>query len=357
MKKSYGLLLTSLLLIVSMVLVTACGKKETTETPEVPTPDPVVEEPALSVSDVVGNYEGEWAMSPNMKPLTSLVLTNDGKYELYISIMGLVEEGTFNVNGADEITFTSSTAVETVGKYDTGVVTAAFSLDGSPVDFQLSQVGNPDDVYATFLGTYKGTVMGSTEVNIMLLPGSKYVNALSQEEGTFKIYNGEITLTPNDGEAVVGVYDVSKNEMTLTMSVMPGTPTTEITFSKETAEEASEPSGKVFVGTSAVGMSGSTEVKLIMQENNSFVLETTKPRGTGTYEIKTENGVSSLVLTFTDPAAKPDGSPFVLTGVMTSEDLFAAGNEVTFATIEYLIDMNGTKSVMDLGEVTFTLAP
>lgn len=265
MKKTLKVFLLISLVIAMVIPITACKKNEPALVDvEVPNKKP---KDILKLEDIVGFYEWEWEMSPNIKPLVSLVLLEDSKYELYISIMGLLEEGTFDITDENTITFTPNesgiSAIE--GKYEAGTITAAFLFDHNPTSITYIQVGSPDDVYKEFLGDYVTGVMGTTDVTISLLPNRKYVNSLSKETGTFRIYNGEITLTPDadPSAAITGEFNLANHQMVITMSVMPGTPKAEMTFKKLSADQL-----LVYEGSSSIGMTGSTPVKLTLKPGN-----------------------------------------------------------------------------------------
>lgn len=322
-------------LVVSMMLVgAACSPK-----------------PTVAIEDLVGSYEGEWAMSPMMKPVASLILTPDNKYEFFLSIMGLMEEGSFEIKPDYVVNFTPTGGKSAIkGKYEEGTLKVAFSIDNKPAEITYTQVGTPQDVYKSFLGDYLTKVMGRTEVLLSLRPDRKYVNSLSHETGTFKITNGQITLTPNDENAtsVTGSFDVSSHQMVIEMSVMPGTPKAELTYDKVPPEDM-----LVYCGISSVGMSGTTPVQLTFKPGNAFEIKTSSPRGVGVYEVNQKDGKFELVLTYIDPAARPDGTEFKLVGTTQKADLSAPGNTIKL-TVEYIVNMDGP-SVMNLGEVQFEL--
>ncbi len=352
-----------LIVLAAIMLISAAGCKgsgsetttttapQKTEAPTTTTAAPTTPPETTEPVSAAGAYEGEWAMSPMMKPLVSLVLTEDGKYEFFVSIMGLVEEGTYAADG-EAITFTSSVAGAAAvnGTIKDGVVSAPFALGMGNVDLTFTQVGTPDDVYKSFLGDYLTTVMGRMEVYLELRPGRRYINYLSGEQGTFKLADGAFALTPDGGTAVTGTFDLKTSEIKIAMSVMPGTPSSEFTFAKVTeAEELT------YKGTSTVGMSGSTEVTLVLKKGNRFVVSTTKPRGVGKYEVVEEGGKNVIKLTYLDPAARPDGTAFIMSGTTDNTDLTAAGNKIVVESIEYIVVMEGKPSVMDLKTVTFEL--
>lgn len=354
----------SLLLMLALIFifsVTGCKGNEsdptnenttptTNEAPTTPAPTTTPAETTEEVS-AAGTYEGEWAMSPMMKPLVSLVLSEDGKYEFFVSIMGLSEEGTYTIDG-DKISFISSlegaSAVD--GAFADGIITASFALGMGPVELTFTQVGTPDDVYKNFLGDYLTTVMGRTEVILELRPGRKYINSLSGETGTFKLSDGVFTLTPDDGTEVVGEFDLKTNEIKLNISLMPGTPSGDFTFTKVPEEDV-----LTYKGTSSVGMSGSTEVTLLLKKGNLFEVLTTKSRGVGKYEVTEVDGKNIVKLTYLDPATRPDGNEFVMSGTSVNSDLTASGNKITVDNIEYIVVMGDAESVMDLKTVEFVL--
>jgi outer membrane lipoprotein-sorting protein len=337
MKKLYYLPVL-FLLVSGLLFFSGCGgDEEEAET---------TEEPAVQAA---GTYEGQWEMSPRMKPLASLVLTEDNSYEFYISIMGLMEEGAYSVEG-ETITFDPSAegSESRAGSYSEGMIEAPFRLGKDPVTLTLTMVGSPDDVYASFLGDYMTTVMGNKEVILELQPEKQYMNTLSGEGGTFVISNGDITLNPDraDADPVEGTINPATKEITVNMAVMPGTPSTDLTFRKLTEEDMI-----TYKGTAEKGMGGSTEVTLLIKKGGRFEVLTSKPRGRGNYTVGDGN---SLTLQYTDPEARPDGSEFVMTGKTSSKDLFSPENEITVDTIEYIVVMQEDPSVMDLGTVTFS---
>jgi hypothetical protein len=347
MKKVYGIPVLLLILSLTVFLLAAgCGSdegKDGEETAE------TAEEPAV---EAAGTYEGEWEMSPRMKPLASLVLTGDNSYEFYISILGLVEQGTYSISDDGKITFVPADegSDSTEGTYSEGIIEAPFFLGKEPVDLSFTMVGSPDDVYAPFLGDYITTVMGSKEVILELQPDKRYMNTLSGEGGTFIISNGDITLNPDreDAEPVEGTINPATKEITVNMAVMSGTPSAELVFRKLTDEDMIS-----YKGTAEKGMGGSTEVTLLIKKGGRFEVLTAKPRGRGNYTVGDDN---SLTLKYTDPEARPDGSEFVMTGKTSSDDLFSPENEITVDTIEYIVVMQEEPGVMDLGTVTFTPA-
>lgn len=344
MKKGYGIPVLLLILILGVFLLAAgCGGEKEEDGED------AAETPSI---EAAGTYEGEWEMSPRMKPLASLVLTEDMGYEFYISILGLVGQGTYSIAGDGTITFDPADegAESTEGTYSEGVIEVPFVLGEEPADLTLTMVGSPDDVYAPFLGDYMTTVMGSREVILELQPGKRYMNTLSGEGGTFVISNGDITLIPDreDAEPVEGTINPGTKEITVNMAVMSGTPSTELVFRKLTEDDMI-----TYKGIAEKGMGGSTEVTLLIKKGGRFEVLTSKPRGRGNYNVGDDN---SLTLTYTDPEARPDGSEFLMTGKTSSDDLFSPENEITVDTIEYIVVMQEDPSVMDLGTVTFTPA-
>jgi hypothetical protein len=341
MKKEGRFFLISLVSVVLIGALIGCGGGEDGKGEA---------EDSASVS--LGTYEGEWAMTPQMKPLVSLVLEEGNHYEFYISIMGLAEEGSFSLKSDGAMVFTPEEGEKTEGTYEEGMVTASFPLGEEREELSFLQVGSPDDVYKNFLGDYLTTAMGDTDVLLELKKKKQYVNTLSGETGSFKIQDGEITLTPesSEAEAVSGTIDLRSKTITITMSLAPGTPASEYTFRPLSDEDV-----YTYKGTAEKGMGGSTEVTLLMKRGGRFELVTSKPRGTGNYTIKEEDGTFALELEYTDPAERPDGGAFVMTGTTAGKDVGAAGNVVTLDTVEYIVVMQDDPSVMDLGTVKFTL--
>jgi hypothetical protein len=299
-----------------------------------------------------GTYEGEWAMSPANKPLVSLVMDEDGAYEFYISIMGLVEEGTYQLGADGTLTFTPEDGAPHSGTYTEGMVAAPFTLGESPVDLAFIQVGSPDDLYEEFLGDYLTTVMGNREVILELNPGMRYVNTLSGETGMFRIQDGEISLIPDaEGGTTTGRIDLSTKTITATLSLAPNTPSREFTFRMLGPEEMT-----TYYGEAAKGMGGSTPVTLVLKPANRFELITSRPRGRGDFAIEPSGDTYALTLTYTDPAERPgEGGLFVMTGTISSADPFAADNTLTIDTVEYIVVMQADPSVMDLGTVEMTV--
>jgi hypothetical protein len=114
--------------------------------------------------------------------------------------------------------------------------------------------------------------------------------------------------------------------------------------------------GIIYKGTATVGMTGSTAVTLVFKDDEKFELQTTKPRGTGTYKITEEGGKIIITLIYTEPAKKPDGSEFKMIGTIKNKDIKAPGNSISVDVVEYIINMGSGDSVMNLGQVTFQLS-
>ena len=109
----------------------------------------------------------------------------------------------------------------------------------------------------------------------------------------------------------------------------------------------------VFTGHSALGMGGSTQgtdLKLVIEPNNKFRLETTKPRGAGSYTITNENGVNKIVLTYTDLV---DGKALEMNGTINTTDLSKDDVIINIENVVYNITGMG---VMKMGEVEFKKA-
>jgi hypothetical protein len=87
MKKALDILRAWALIFIMTLTLTACGGNKTQTKPAEETPKQTANENTLSADVIIGSYEGEWQMSPNMKPLASLVLLKNNRYEFYISIM------------------------------------------------------------------------------------------------------------------------------------------------------------------------------------------------------------------------------------------------------------------------------
>ena len=195
MKQSFKMFKLSALLIVVVMSMVACSPA-VTPPPVVVVPPPVI---TVSMEDLAGSYEGEWAMSPMMKPLASLVLKEDNTYEFYLSIMGLMEEGSFEIQNDYVVAFTSASGGEAIkGKYDEGFLTVAFTINNKPTEISYMQVGTPEDVYQGFLGDYRTTVMGRLHLLIGLRKGQQYIDYYNKQTGTFRVSGGKITLTPSD---------------------------------------------------------------------------------------------------------------------------------------------------------------
>lgn len=346
---------SAVLVALLVVALVGCGEDDdvageaTGETTADAVAEPREPEPAAAPEPVAlntGTYEAEWAMTPQMKPLLSLVVDDTGEYAFYVSIMGLAEEGRYETADDGTITFTPLSGEPHEGTFDAGSITTSFRLGEEPSEFTFTQVGSPDDVYESFVGDYLTSIMqGTLQVMFELKRGARYVNTLSGETGTFRIADGSITLTPEgDGDPIVGSFDLRSNTFTVTMSVMPRTPSTEMTFRKIGDDDVA-----VYRGMAAKGMGGSTEVTLVFKPAGRFELITSKPRGSGNFEIDGQ----TITLTYTDPAERPDGGAFEMTGSVSAPDVFAADTEVTIDLIEYVVVMETTPSVMDLGAVTF----
>ena len=348
MKQSFKFFKLPALLIVAVMLMVACS-------PAV-TPPPVVVEPppviTVSMEDLAGSYEGEWAMSPMMKPLASLVMKEDNTYEFYLSIMGLMEEGTFEIQNDYVVAFTSAAGGEPIkGKYDEGFLTVAFPINNSPTEISYMQVGSPEDVYQGFLGDYRTTVMGRLHLLIGLRKGQQYIDYYSKQTGTFKVSGGKITLTPSDNSIapMTGPISLSTKDFTVSMELMgPGRPS-ELTFTKIAPEDVA-----VYKGRSTVGMAGFTDVTLLLKPGNAFEILTASPRGVG-YFVVEEDG--KIVLTYMDPPTTPDGEEYIMTGTTANQDVFATGNKISIESVKYTLSMGDGPRIMDLLDVEFTLEP
>ncbi len=343
MKKAGRLFILGIAVLLLFGALIGCGNKED---------DGSGGEGEDSSAVSLGTYEGEWAMTPQMKPLVSLVLEEGNRYEFYVSIMGLAEEGGFSLKDDGTIVFNPKEGEKTEGTYEEGMVTAPFMLGEERVELSFLQVGSPDDVYENFLGDYLTTAMGDTDVLLELKAGKQYENTLSGETGSFKIKDGEITLMPegNEAESVSGTMDLRSKTITIAMSLAPGTPESEYTFRPLTDEDV-----YTYKGTAEKGMGGSTEVTLLMKRGGRFELVTSKPRGTGNYTISEEGGSLVINLEYTDPAERPDGGAFIMTGTTEHKNVGTPGNVITLETVEYIVVMQDDPSVMDLGTVKFTV--
>lgn len=109
-----------------------------------------------------------------------------------------------------------------------------------------------------------------------------------------------------------------------------------------------------FIGHSALGMGGSTqgtELKLIIEANNMFRLETNKPRGNGSYTIVEENGVNKIVFTYTDLV---EDKALEMSGTVNTNDLSKDDAIIKIENVVYNIVGMG---IMKMGEVEFKKAP
>ncbi len=84
-------------------------------------------------------------MSPNMKPLASFAMTTEQRYQVCLSIAGLLDEGKFEIQDDKVISFLSDGAGSTAikGKYNEGVLTVAFLINKQPTEIAYKQVGTP----------------------------------------------------------------------------------------------------------------------------------------------------------------------------------------------------------------------
>lgn len=335
MGSHWSLMRAVLVMLFAVAMLVGCGDAEE---------DAQAESEPENAGVSVGTYEGEWTMSATTKPLVSLVMEDDGSYEFFVSIMGLVESGAYSLADDGTLTFAPESGAEHTGTYTEGMVDAAFELGGSPVDLTFIQVGSPDDVYDEFLGDYLGEVDGE-QFLLELIPGRQYSLSLTNETGTFAIADGQITLTPNgSGRTVTAPIDLSTKAISLPQSG--GT----VELRKLGWDEVAR-----YEGMAEKGMGGGTPVTVIFKPAGHFELITSKPRGRGRYSVESAADGYALTLTYSEPAERPDnGEPFVLTGTISSNDPFVADTTVTIDTVEYIVVMQADPSVMDLGGVELT---
>lgn len=110
----------------------------------------------------------------------------------------------------------------------------------------------------------------------------------------------------------------------------------------------------LFTGKSAIGMGGNTagtELKLILEADSRFRLETTKPRGSGNYTITEENGLNKIVFVYDDAV---DNKPLEMAGTISTSELTDAEIVIKIENVLYNITGMG---VMKMGEVEFNKAP
>ncbi len=109
-----------------------------------------------------------------------------------------------------------------------------------------------------------------------------------------------------------------------------------------------------FIGFSSLGMGGSaqgTELKLIIEPNNKFRLETTKPRGDGSYTITEENGTFKIVFVYSELV---DDKTIEMIGTINTNDLSSDDVIIKIEDVMYNIVGMG---LMKMGEVEFKKAP
>lgn len=302
---------------------------------------------------VIGFYEGTTNQS-GQNVLTSLNLKEGDSYEFYISTIGLIDRGKYEMIDENSIKFISQeTSSEIMGRYNNGKITSDFAIDGSKSEFIFEQVGSPDDFYKVFLGDYIAT-NSSDEIIVLSLRENKLFEISSTDiNGNFDIINGKLVLLKGNNELLsIGEFDLKEKSITILLNL--NNVENQYIFSQN-----SEENNIVYYGYSTKGMSGSTPVTLIIKPAKRFEIVTSKPRGIGIYEIgKSINGGYEIILTYTDPASRPDGSTFTMTGVINNENINDENTTITIEQIEYQVDMGeGSLSTMNLGRVEFSTKP
>jgi hypothetical protein len=109
-----------------------------------------------------------------------------------------------------------------------------------------------------------------------------------------------------------------------------------------------------FIGHSSIGMGGSaqgTELKLVIEPDNKFRLETNKPRGNGSYTITEENGVNKIVFVYTDLV---EDKAVEMNGTISTKDISSDDVIIKIENVIYNIVGMG---LMKMGEVEFKKEP
>lgn len=327
---------------ICFLLVAACGADGEDASSAADTPS--AEDSGAVVGP--GTYEGELALSATERPLVSLVVAGDGSYELFVSSIGLVEQGNLQLDD-DVLTISPESVDARTGSYSEGMITAPFEIGGESAELRLIQVGSPDDVYEEFLGDYLAEI-GDSEFLLELVPGRRYENTLTGATGTFRIANGEIALDPDaEGAVTTGQIDPDAGVISATFPLADGSGLVE--FRKLAWDEIAH-----YEGLAEKGMGGGTPVYVDIKPAARFELITSRPRGRGFYTIAADGTTVTIELTYTDPAENPDGGRFVMSGTLASPDPFATDNVLTIESVQYIVVMQATPSVMDLGAVELT---
>lgn len=337
-------------LILLCISLVACKNSENTLKPN----DDQNNDKSFAISDlVIGFYEGTTNQS-GQNVLTSLNLKEGGIYEFYISTLGLVDQGKYEMIDENSIKFSSQeTTSEFIGKYNNGNIKSEFTINNNKTEYSFDQVGSPDDFYKVFLGDYIAT-NASNEVVVLSLRNNKMFEISSTDiNGNFDIINGELILKGSNNELLSkGKFDVKEKVIDISLNI--NNVENNYTFFMN-----SEDNNISYYGYSAIGMSGNTPVTLIIKPAKRFEVITSKPRGIGVYEIgKSVDGGYEITLKYTDPASRPDGTDFIMNGVISSEDITNPNTTIIIEQIEYMVDMGeGSLSTMNLGRVEFSTKP
>lgn len=349
--KNSKLIIGVLIILIFITLIGCSNKPKDTNMDNLndsPPNDNTSDKPANDF--IVGYYEGTTDQS-GQNVLTSLNLKEGSTYELYISTTGLVDRGIYKVLDKENIKFTSEmTSGELKGSYNNGRIISHFSIGSTESELTFDQVGSPDDFYKYFLGDYIAAA-SNNDIFVLSLRENKLFEISSTDlKGTFEIIDGKIILTKDNNEKLsTGDFFAEEKSVKITLPI--NNAESEYLFTQN-----SEENNITYYGFSTKGMSGNTPVNLIIKPAKRFELVTSKPRGIGTYEIgeKTDGGYK-LVLTYTDPAARPDGSIFTMNGIISSENINDVSAVITVEQVEYQVDMgSGNLSTMNLGRVEFS---
>ena len=340
----------SLLLIISLV---GCSKPQNTSTDNIDSTQDNTKNNTITNDFVVGFYEGIIDQS-GQSVLTSLNLKEGSNYELYISTLGLIDRGKYEMIDDNNIKFTSQeTSNETTGSYNNGKIVTKFTAKGNEAEFTFEQVGSPDDFYKLFLGDYIAT-NSNNEVIVLALRENKLFEISSTDiKGSYDIIDEKLVLTRDNNEAFsIGDFDLK--EKVISISLKLNNTEYQYIFSQN-----SEDNNITYYGYSTKGMSGNTPVSLVIKPAKMFEIVTSKPRGVGVYEIgKKVDGGYEIILTYTNPAKRPDGGAFTMNGIISSENINDTNTTIIIEQIEYQVDMGGgSLSTMNLGKVEFSTKP